>query len=64
VGDAVRAGQHIGVIELMHIPTDLISPVSGTIEGILADDGAGVEYGQPLMVIRPFAEVSEDEVGI
>jgi acetyl-CoA carboxylase biotin carboxyl carrier protein len=64
VGDTVRAGQHIGVIELMHIPTDLVSPVSGTIEGILADDGAGVEYGQPLMVIRPFAEVSEDEAGI
>ena len=63
-GDQVQAGQTIGAIELMHVPNDLISPVSGIIEEILADDGAGVEYGQPLMVIRPFEEVSEDEAGM
>jgi acetyl-CoA carboxylase biotin carboxyl carrier protein len=63
-GDQVQAGQSLGVIELMHIPSDLISPVSGTIEGILAEDGAGVEYGQPLMVIQPCEEVSEDEAGM
>ena len=63
-GDAVQAGQSLGAIELMHIPTDLISPVSGIIEGILAEDGAGVEYGQPLMVIQPYEEVSEDEGGM
>lgn len=63
-GDVVQAGQSIGNIELMRIPTELVSPVSGTIEGIMAEDGAGVEYGQPLMVIRPFEEVSEDEAGM
>lgn len=63
-GDIVQAGQNVGVIELMHIPTDLVSPVSGTIEGILVEDGAGVEYGQPLMVIRPFEEVNEYEAGM
>lgn len=63
-GDQVQAGQVIGTIELMHVPSDLIAPVSGTIEGILTDDGAGVEYGQPLMVIRPFEEVGEDEAGM
>ena len=63
-GDQVQAGQIIGTIELMHVPNDLVSPVSGTIEAILVDDGAGVEYGKPLMVIRPFEEVSEDEAGM
>jgi len=63
-GDQVQAGQIIGTIELMHVPNDLVSPVSGTIESILADDGAGVEYGQPLMSIRPYEEVSEDEAGM
>jgi len=63
-GDQVQAGQIIGTIELMHVPNDLVSPVSGTIEAILTDDGAGVEYGQPLMVIRPFEEVSEHEAGM
>lgn len=63
-GDQVQAGQLIGTIELMHVPNDLVSPVSGTIDSILADDGAGVEYGQPLMSIRPYEEVSEDEAGM
>jgi acetyl-CoA carboxylase biotin carboxyl carrier protein len=63
-GDQVQAGQVIGNIELMHVPTDLVSPVSGTIEAIMVDDGAGVEYAQVLMVIRPFEEVSEDEAGM
>lgn len=63
-GDAVQAGQVIGSIDLMHIPTDLISPVSGTLTTILADDDTGVEYGQRLMVIHPFEEVSEDEAGM
>jgi len=64
VGDAVQAGQVIGSIELMHVPTDLVSPVSGIITGILAEDGTGVEYARPLMSIRPFEEVSEDEAGM
>lgn len=63
-GDPVQAGQIIGAIELMHVPYDLVSPVSGTIEAILAEDGAGVEYGQPLMVICPVEEVDEDETGL
>lgn len=63
VNDEVFVGQVIANIELMHIPTDLVSPVAGTIEEILAAEGAGVEYGQPLLLIRPLAEVSEDETG-
>jgi acetyl-CoA carboxylase biotin carboxyl carrier protein len=63
-GDAVQAGQVIGSIELMHVPSDLVSPTSGTIVAVLAEDGRGVEYGQPLLAIRPGAEVSEDEAGM
>jgi acetyl-CoA carboxylase biotin carboxyl carrier protein len=63
-GDHVQAGQVIGSIELMHLPTDLISPVSGIIEALLVEEGTGVEFGQPLMAIRPFEEASEDEAGM
>ena len=63
-GDQVQAGQIIGTIELMHVPNDLSAPASGIIAEILVDDGAGVEYGQSLMTIRPFEEVSEDEAGM
>lgn len=61
VGDAVLAGQIVGSIELMHVPTDLASPISGTIIEILVEDGAGVEYGQVLMLVKPYPEVGEDE---
>ena len=63
-GDALQAGQVIGIIELMHVPYDMVSPVSGVIEEIFIEDGAGVEYAQPVMSIRPFEEVSEDEAGM
>lgn len=64
VGDQVQAGQIIGTLELMHVPNDLVSPVSGAIEALPTEDGAGVEYGQPLLVILPFEEVGEDEAGM
>ncbi len=63
-GDQVQAGQLVGHIELMHVPTDLVSPASGHITTLFVEDGAGVEYGQPLMAIQPFEEVSEDEAGM
>ncbi len=64
VGDAVMAGQVVGSIELMHVPTDLASPISGTICEILVEDGAGVEYGQVLMLVKPYPEVGEDEAAM
>ncbi len=64
VGDAVIAGQVVGSIELMHVPTDLASPISGTISEILVEDGAGVEYGQVLMLVKPYSEVGEDEAAM
>lgn len=64
VGDQVQAGQVLGSIELMHVPTDLVSPVAGIIHAMRAEDGAGVEYGQPLLTIQPYEEVSEHEAGM
>ena len=63
-GDAVLAGQVVGSIELMHVPTDLASPISGTICEILVEDGAGVEYGQVLMLVKPYPEVDENEAAM
>ena len=61
VGDEVQAGKVIGMLESMHVLTELPSPVSGTIIAIFGEDGAGVEYGQPLMVIQPIEEDNEYE---
>jgi len=62
-GDAVQAGQVIGSIEIMHLPTDITTPVSGIIDGIMVEDGGGVEYGQALMIIQPTAEGTDYAAG-
>jgi acetyl-CoA carboxylase biotin carboxyl carrier protein len=50
-GDRVKEGQVIAVIEAMKVPNELRAPCSGTISQILVEDGAGVEFGQTLLLI-------------
>jgi len=52
-GMEVRAGQLIGLIEVLRLPNRIEAPVAGVIERIHVPDGAPVEYGQPLFVLRP-----------
>jgi acetyl-CoA carboxylase biotin carboxyl carrier protein len=51
-GDAVEVGQTIGIIEAMKIMNEIEAEVAGRVKRILARDGQGVEYGQPLLVIE------------
>ncbi len=53
VGDMVRAGQTVAIVESMKIPGEIAAPIDGQIDEILAEDGQGVEYGQPLLTILP-----------
>lgn len=52
-GDSVEEGQTIGTIEALRNFTEVISPVAGTIEKVLAEDGTAVQYGDVLFMIRP-----------
>ena len=52
VGDKISAGDTICIIESMKLMNEVTSDKSGTIVKILTEDGQGVEYGQPLMVIE------------
>lgn len=52
VGDAVRQGQTILIIEAMKVMNPLTSSKSGTVTQILVRDGQPVEYGEVLMVIE------------
>ena len=52
VGDVVTAGQVIGAIEALGMPTSVDAPRPGTVEDLLAPDGSAVEYGQPLVLLR------------
>jgi len=53
VGDTVAEGQALGTIEVLRKPTVITSPVAGEIVEIVHEDGHGVQYGDPLFVIRP-----------
>ena len=51
VGQAVRKGQVVCIVEAMKLMNEIEADVAGTIVAILAEDGAPVEYGQPLFKI-------------
>ena len=52
VGDQVKEGQTVCIIEAMKILNEIEADKSGTVTRILADNGQAVEYGQPLFVIE------------
>lgn len=52
VGDQVKEGDTICIIETMKILNEIEADKSGTVTRILADNGQAVEYGQPLFVIE------------
>jgi acetyl-CoA carboxylase biotin carboxyl carrier protein len=51
LGDVVKDGQTLCIIEAMKILNEIESDKSGTVRRILADNGQAVEYGQPLFII-------------
>ncbi len=51
VGQAVKAGDTIGIIEAMKMFNQIEADVSGTVLAVLAQSGHPVEYDEPLFVI-------------
>ncbi|MGR3503585.1 acetyl-CoA carboxylase biotin carboxyl carrier protein [Pseudaestuariivita sp.] len=51
VGDSVKEGDTILIVEAMKTMNQIPAPHSGTVKRILVEDGAPVEFGAPLMVI-------------
>ena len=51
VGDTVKKGQVLGIIEAMKLMNEVESEFSGQIAEILVENGEVVEYGQPLFRI-------------
>lgn len=52
VGDVVKKGQTLGIIEAMKLMNEIESEFDGVVEAILIENEQMVEYGQPLFVIR------------
>ncbi len=53
VGDTVKKGQVLCIIEAMKLMNEIESESAGKIVQVLAENGQPVEYGQPLFVIEP-----------
>ncbi len=51
VGDTVKKGQVLAIVEAMKLMNEIESDYDGVVTEILADNGEGVEYGQPLFRI-------------
>lgn len=52
VGDSIKLGETICIIEAMKILNEIEADKSGTVTKILSDNGQAVEYGQPLFIIE------------
>lgn len=51
VGDTVKKGQTLGIIEAMKLMNEIESEYDGVVKEILIENGQMAEYGQPLFVI-------------
>ncbi len=52
VGQAVKAGDTVCIIEAMKLLNEIEADHEGVIKAILAENGQPVEYGQPLFAIE------------
>ncbi len=53
VGDRIRKSDTVCIIEAMKLMNEIEAELSGQVMEILVENGASVEYGQPLMRINP-----------
>ena len=51
VGDTVKEGQTLCIIEAMKLLNEIEADKAGVIKDVLVENGQAVEYGQPLFVI-------------
>jgi acetyl-CoA carboxylase biotin carboxyl carrier protein len=56
VGDIVKAGQTVCIIEAMKLMNEIEADTSGEVVRILVENGQPVEYGEPLFALRPTAK--------
>ena len=52
VGDTVKKGQVVAIVEAMKLMNDIESDFDGKIVEIYVENGDAVEYGQPLFCVE------------
>lgn len=51
VGDSVKSGQVLAIVEAMKLMNDIESDYDGIVQHVFVENGQTVEYGQPLFAI-------------
>ena len=51
-GTKVRAGDRLGMVDMLGVPQEVVAPTDGLVGASLVDSGEAVEYGQELVVIE------------
>lgn len=51
-GTRVRAGDRLGVVDMLGVAQEVVAPMDGVVGAGLAESGDAVEYGQELVVIE------------
>jgi acetyl-CoA carboxylase biotin carboxyl carrier protein len=52
VGQQVGAGDTLLIIEAMKVMNPITAPRAGTVKAVLIDNGAPVEFDQPLVIVE------------
>jgi acetyl-CoA carboxylase biotin carboxyl carrier protein len=52
VGDTVRQGDTLLIVEAMKTMNQIPAPRSGKVTKIMVEDGQPVEFGEPLLIIE------------
>ncbi len=52
VGDKVKKGQVLAIVEAMKLMNEIESEFDGTIAEVLVENAQSVEYGQPLFTVK------------
>jgi len=52
-GDSVSESSTVCIVEAMKVMNEIAAEVSGTIVEVLVEDGAPVQFGQPLFTVEP-----------
>jgi acetyl-CoA carboxylase biotin carboxyl carrier protein len=66
VGARLRAGDRIGIVDLLGIPQEVLAPVDGMLGVILVQAGEAVEYGEEIAAVEADPDESpgaDDESG-
>jgi acetyl-CoA carboxylase biotin carboxyl carrier protein len=58
-GAIVQAGQAVGVIESLRIPSEVFAPLNARVAELLVEEGQGVGYDQPLVRLEALADAED-----